>query len=259
MINGRVRFFNNNLLSEDSISDSSGFESPEETRYLFDGNQYTRWDSVTGNEQTINLSLRNDITFNRVMIVGHNLDTFIISVNGSTAVTVREMFNGEFGGLKTTYYEVDSATASSLQIAITGNRTTPYFIGGIYLMTEIGAFEGWPKPSRPQFSRSERKNRTDSGLLYIVQRRFVFKSVTYSFKAHPFESDATLIDTLYNHPETSFLMWMNGGNQNFKHIVRGFYPHDIYKVAPTGDFSSGYYNNLYVSGFDARIKFEGVI
>jgi hypothetical protein len=244
--------------------------------FAINRNKLLKWRSVGSDDittETITITTPADITFNRILLIDHNFEEFIIDYDdgGFTAFTSVVGLDGALGGGisettfadDTAYYEFDPVTTSIIRIRAVMTQTVDAekFLGQFIATTELGTMVGFPITVTPN-KRSSRIKTLINGLVSVSKSIETFDTTidfeTYSTTA-TFNVDFDLIYKLWDR-ENPFIIWPSGGKRgtsSFQYAVRGYRLLDAPTVQVVSEsIEPVYLNNVYVNPLSLSVAFS---
>ena len=267
-ITGGIKFFKKNEMSGASPSATSGDAS---AKFMLDLDVDTYWTSVGSNDsttETITINFGSNKTIDRVLLLDHNFKNFTVKyLSGSSYVAFANVIgivgtslsgNTETSFSKdSSYYEFDSVSTSSIQIACLSTQTpnAEKYLGQAIGTSELGTFVGYPQVSRIDLSRNTRSKKTLSGR-YSVQKSQQTLGYSIRFRNYPsstiYNVDIDLALTLFE-SEDPFLIYPCGGryeSQHFSYQLPGFRLKDCILSQVKKGYKLKYVKNIYTNPLD---------
>tara|TARA_R100001509_G_scaffold165036_1_gene144830 strand:+ start:4531 stop:5373 length:843 start_codon:yes stop_codon:yes gene_type:complete len=267
-ITGGIKFFKKNEMAGATASATSGDAA---AKFLLDLDVDTYWTSVGSSDsetETITINFGSNKTINRILLLDHNFKNFTVKyLSGSSYVAFSNVIG--IGGVSlsgitettfsqdSSYYEFDSVTTTSIQIACLSTQTTnaEKYLSQAIGTSEIGTFVGYPQVSKIDLSRNTRSKKTLSGR-YSVQKSQQTIGYSIKFRNYPsstvYNVDIDLALTLFE-SEDPFLIYPCGGRYESKHFsyqLPGFRLKDCILSQIRKSYSLKYVKNIYTNPLD---------
>lgn len=174
-ISGGIKFFDLNLA--DSKTDASAVASSgnPSAGFVLDRNQYTVWRSVGSDDtttETLEITLSESKTFDRLFLIRHNFKQFtiqywdsgwtdfanIIGINGVTATQISETAYAT----NSAYYEFDAVTTDRILITATKTQIVDEqkFLNSLWQLPSLGHWAVF------RLSKTPRKTKNYENLFY---------------------------------------------------------------------------------------------
>ena len=267
-ITGGIKFFKKNEMSGGSASATSGDAS---SKFILDLDADTYWTSVGSSDsetETLTINFSGTKTIDRVLLLDHNFKNFTVKyLSGSSYVAFANVIGiggASLSGITDTtfaqdssYYEFDSDTTTSIQIACLSTQTTnaEKYLGQGIATSELGTFVGYPEVSKIDLTRNTRLKKTLSGR-YSVQKSQQTLGYSIRFKNYPssdvYNVDIDLALTLFE-SEDPFLVYPCGGRYESKHFsyqLPGFRLKDCILSQVKKGYKLKYVKNIYTNQLD---------
>ena len=159
--------------------------------------------------------------------------------------------------VSTSYFSFDSTTAvrvifKVLETQIADQQKT---LKSFIITEELGTFVSYPAITT-NFTRNTRAFQMLGNKSRVIKGPIAFGG-SLSFSTYPGQADADLINTLLG-TDDNFLIWLCGGvsgSSYFRYTIKGFNVDDIYLCQISTDLSMSYTNNVYLSGYNAMLRF----
>ena len=256
MVTGAIKFFRRPY----SLASDGATTNIDAAKNLLSFNELFYFEQDGQADITVFLSRTTNI--NRLLIVDTNAVS--ISVSNINNVTDQDMNDVTFPYVpvdKTSYFEFDKIEVNAVQVSLTPPNGEQLYCRQIIATEEIGTLEGFPRVSAFNFTNNEIKNKTNTGLIHITKQFKILQTLSLNLTAYPSQKDITLLEGLYNQPE-SFLIWPCGGSNGERYFnvnQEGWRLQDIYNVQTTGVSSKRYNKNYYKGGANNRYRFVEVL
>jgi hypothetical protein len=265
---GSLAFFGAEIASASSGSANSS--------NILNNNQYLEWTSSGSNDSTeeeIVITLSNsptDAEYDRILLTGINWKSFQIEFGSSVAIDDAESLAGTSFSIESNYIQVDdydsetfyleyslAAGISSVTFRVQTTQTAndEKTLTQAIVTREIGTLLGFPE-IKANGSHNSTGKKTPVGS-YIISKSYETFSFDMAFKTHPYAADYELIrdiiESIY-----PFYIWPCGGNFGttyFKTTLKGWRIDACKYVVLDGDSAETYYKNIYISGWNGKLKF----
>ena len=267
-ITGGIKFFKKNEAAEGTVSATSGDGSAKFILDLDVDTYYTSVGSSDAETETLTISFGSSKTIDRILLLDHNFKSFNVKYyNGSTYVAFANVIGiggASLSGITETsfakdssYYEFDSVSTESIQIAVTTTQTTnaEKYLSQAIATSEIGTFVGYPEVSSVDLSRNTRLKKTLSGR-FSVQKSQQTLGFNIRFRNYPsstvYNVDIDLAITLFE-TEDPFLIYPCGGRYESKHFnyqIPGFRLRDCILSQVKKGYKLKYVKNIYTNPID---------
>ena len=267
-ITGGIKFFKKNEAAEGTVSATSGDGSAKFILDLDVDTYYTSVGSSDAETETLTISFGSSKTIDRILLLDHNFKSFNVKYyNGSTYVAFANVIGiggASLSGITETsfakdssYYEFDSVSTESIQIAVTTTQTTnaEKYLSQAIATSEIGTFVGYPEVSSVDLSRNTRLKKTLSGR-FSVQKSQQTLGFNIRFRNYPsstvYNVDIDLAITLFE-TEDPFLIYPCGGRYESKHFnyqIPGFRLRDCILSQVKKGYKLKYVKNIYTNPVD---------
>jgi hypothetical protein len=267
-ITGGIKFLKKNEAAEGTVSATSGDGSAKFILDLDVDTYYTSVGSSDAETETLTISFGSSKTIDRILLLDHNFKSFNVKYyNGSTYVAFANVIG--IGGVSlsgitetsfakdSSYYEFDSVSTESIQIAVTTTQTTnaEKYLSQAIATSEIGTFVGYPEVSSVDLSRNTRFKKTLSGR-FSVQKSQQTMGFNIRFRNYPsstvYNVDIDLAITLFE-TEDPFLIYPCGGRYESKHFnyqIPGFRLKDCILSQVKKGYKLKYVKNIYTNPVD---------
>ena len=233
--------------------------------YCFDELEYTNWVSTgENNDSTISWVERNfggNRTFNRIFIKDTNIIApYFKYYNGASWIQPTQTLISDIG---TDNHLIELAVDLTTDlIRVYGGATivgdAEKTVEGIYTFEELGALNIPPAMIQPYRVKEQSKHVLDNAKKMYINRGKAWE-ITLTFKAHVGQADVTLIETMVTR-DMEFYIWINDNGNSY--MNQKFAPYrftDVIKVSVDKGDNPEYYNNLFFSGMNDKIKLVEVV
>jgi len=240
------------------------------TKNILANNTSIGWYSDGSNDtitEVITITLPSAVAIDRIFMLGHNWKEFEVKYwNGASFVSFANVvgINGSVAGgiLETifekdaSYYQFDSVSTDIIQVSVTKTQiiNEEKFLDRFFATEELGTFEGYPL-AVPKYSQNEVVQKVLSSK-FSIQKANETEELNISFKAYPYKTDFDLLNSLYE-SNTPFFVWLCGGrfeSKFFRIPIKGFDLKDLFLLQTRGKFNPKYFKNVYINGWDAKVK-----
>ena len=270
MITDRIKFFNRSL-SRSSLATATATAGGVSASNLLSEDVNTNWQGVALSDSTtesITINLTTATAISRILLRNHNLASYTITLtisnNGTisnardingTITTSNNVITVSGNSLDTNYFSFDEVTVSRIVIAATSTITANArkTIQQVISTTEIGTFLGYPEIKVFPFSMNEKITKTKTGLSFVNKQVQTIKRINLVFKNYTQLEDLELCNTLFTR-ENSFIVWPNGGFQEFRYQIQGFRYQDLYTMQTMGDFTVGLSRGSYSGVIEGKLS-----
>lgn len=270
-ITGGIKFFKKqkNLLINGASAVASN--NSDIANYILNNNKYVRWETDGSDDLTTeNITVTFDsATIDRLFLVNMNFKEFtvkydvggvptdfanIIGINGSVATINETDFVQD-----TAYYEFDSVTTTKIYITVTKTQIANQekLLERLICTEEIGTLEGFPEIDGEELDQNIEREETLSGNADLQKRLEVF-NCQISFKRYVAnQNDYDIMRSLDQSVE-SFLIWLCGGKfgKSFSVERENWLLRNIYLVQTSSKFNFKWNRNIYIAGYNGKLKFE---
>ena len=124
-----------------------------------------------------------------------------------------------------------------------------------FIFTEgIGELKGFPEIKQFPFNQNETKVKTKDGRFFVNKQRETVRSIDLRGRNYAEIEDIEFLRELLNR-DFPFLIWPNGGHQDFRFLIPGFDPQDFFKVQTLGQFRVGLAKGSYRGLMNFKIRF----
>ena len=269
-ISGGIKFFERNTALFVDGTVATATSNTASANNILTNRQLVYWESIASDDtttETIEITFNKTVTIDRVLLNRINFKQFTVKYDSASVWTdftnVSGLDGDLVGGIAETtfsdevaYYEVDSISTTGLQIAVLKSQVVDAekIIYNLITTAELGTLEGYPK-ANVQFTRGARQAVVLSGLS-VIQKAYEVNNISLSFSHHPYQSDITLVETLFDETN-SFLVWLCGGIRGtdyFRYNIRGYALRDIYNMQVSTGMSPNYPNGIYINAPDNNIS-----
>lgn len=266
-ITGGIKFFKKNQGADATVSATSGDGA---AKFIIDLDVDSYWTSVGSSDaetETLTIQFDGSKTLDRILLLDHNFKSFTVKYyDGSSYVAFSNVvgINGSLSGITETafaqdssYYEFDSVTTLSIQIAVTTTQTTnaEKYLSQAIATSEYGTFVGYPEVSSVDLTRNTRLKKTLSGR-FSVQKSQQTLGFNIRFRNYPsttvYNVDIDLALTLFE-TEDPFLIYPCGGrytSQYFNYQIPGFRLKDCILSQIKKNYKLKYVKNIYTNPLD---------
>lgn len=267
-VTGGIKFFKKNQGFDGTVSATSGDGA---SKFILDLDVDTYWTSVGSSDaetETITIQFDGSKTLDRILLLDHNFKSFTVKYyDGSSYVAFANVIGiggTSLSGITETafakdssYYEFDSVTTLSIQIAVTTTQTTnaEKYLSQAIATKELGTFVGYPEVSSIELTRNTRLKKTLSGR-FSVQKSQQTLGYNIKFKNYPssdvYNVDIDLALTLFE-TEDPFLIYPCGGRYESKHFnyqLPGFRLRDCILSQIRKSYKLKYVKNIYKNPLD---------
>lgn len=270
----QLRFFRKNLidLSESNtsiaITDAVATNTGENfVNLMLNRNNDSGW-ATTGSTDaattTMVVTINEELDFDTIVLVGHNLKSFTLKYwNGSAWTDFSTAVNETTNTKDTNLFQFNNVTSAQIQLVINGTQTADEdkIIRQLIVTRKIesGAFEGWPILQKPSVDLSRKAIETISGKSKVTQRVGSY-SVSLKFQTWPSDNDLTLLEALHFYHPKGFLFWPTGGDEDqFRYKRIGFRNKDIYLCGVISEWIPEWDSGVYVNGINMTVRLVEVI
>lgn len=271
MINGKIKFFTTNLITND-ISTITTSDNTEGSFLLSSNNEWISETTDTDDAVVITIDLHTTVSANRILILNHNLESFVIAANNSfvnakdinnnNALNGNIIFGRNDDRINTSYYAFDSMELNQITFTLNFPLTegTPVHkrIGQFILCNELGTFAGYPVIKNINFMNNSKTYKSKAGGVFMTKQLDTVK-IGLDFKNYNHKEDIDLINFLHRRQE-DFLVWLSGGREkNFRFPVEGYRLEDVYKMNISKSIKQSYDRGSYTGLLKAVVDFEEVV
>ncbi len=269
-LTGGISFFKNSkaLFKDGSVATASSNDAL--AKNILADNTSIGWFSDGSDDTTIEtivITMPSKVDLDRLFALGHNWKEFTIKYHDGISFvdfTTVIGLNGALGGgiaetvfaLDAAYYEFDKVNTDMIEITITKTQVVDEekFLDRFFATEELGTFEGYPL-AVPKYMNNEVAQKVLSSK-FNIQKSIPTEEINMSFKSYPVQADYDLIEGLFDGNDP-FFVWLCGGRFGepfFVIDIKGFDLKDLFLMQTKGKFNPKYFKNIYINGFDAKIK-----
>ena len=274
---GTIKFFELNLLdsvdvvmtelqkgsSSDLWSGTYADTTPSDDYFFMYGINIPHDSNGSG---ILDLKFSKPLTLTTLLFVDHNIERFAIDISWGES---KEHFlpslqrpPHDFIGSGNNYIYSDAPiTTDALRILMRppSSGTARFFIKKLYLLNQIGTFEGFPEIAAVRFSNNPTFLKSNVGDVFYNKNRITLENLSLNFKKYNKPDDIDLVRKLHTRYDP-FLIWPGGGKgDQFRFNLPGFGFEDIYKVQTKKNVDFRYLKGNYASLIESKISFMEVL
>lgn len=212
--------------------------------------------SVDASNTTLTCDFSNLQTLTDIILVNHNFKSFTVKYwDGSTYQDFSPAVNETTNVDSTSRFSFATIDTTKIQVRITGTQiaNSEKRLTQLIATELIGQLAAWALIKKPTHNRNKRDSTMLSGKHFIGENVGGF-SVDLSVSYLTFDTDLTLMETLYG-SGNGFLVWLCGGDEaQFRTKRIGYRLQDLYLMKCKNDYIPEWYASVYTTGVNITVQ-----